>query len=120
VITQLALYRALVEAQLKTAETFEFDYVSVISDPAREAAAQEDLVHGLRAMVEGDLRLLAAASERRRLEGELGRLEEKFRAYYDGNPIPTFTWQKKGEDLVLIECNQAARSITRRVLIFFE
>jgi PAS domain S-box-containing protein len=78
----------------------------------REAASQEDLVRGLRAMVEGDLRLLAEAWERRRLEGELRRLEEKFRAYYDGNPIPTFTWQKKGEDLVLVECNQAARAIT--------
>jgi PAS domain S-box-containing protein len=79
----------------------------------REAASQEDLVHGLRAMVEGDLRLLAEQWDRSRLEGELKRLEEKFRAYYEGNPIPTFTWQKKREDLVLIECNQAARAITR-------
>ena len=31
-------YRKLVESQLKTAERFEFDYVSCISDPAREAA----------------------------------------------------------------------------------
>jgi MtaA/CmuA family methyltransferase len=31
-------YRTLVEAQLLTAERFGFDYVSVISDPAREAA----------------------------------------------------------------------------------
>ncbi len=31
-------YRILVEAQLRTAEVFGFDYVSVISDPAREAA----------------------------------------------------------------------------------
>jgi MtaA/CmuA family methyltransferase len=31
-------YRTLVEAQLRTAEAFEFDYVSCISDPAREAA----------------------------------------------------------------------------------
>lgn len=31
-------HRVLVEAQLRTAERFEFDYVSVISDPAREAA----------------------------------------------------------------------------------
>ena len=30
-------HRALVEAQIRTAEDFEFDYVSVISDPAREA-----------------------------------------------------------------------------------
>lgn len=31
-------YRVLVEAQLRTAERFELDYVSSISDPAREAA----------------------------------------------------------------------------------
>ncbi len=31
-------YRVLVEGQLKTAEAYEFDYVSCISDPAREAA----------------------------------------------------------------------------------
>jgi MtaA/CmuA family methyltransferase len=31
-------HRVLVEAQLKTAEAFAFDYVSCISDPAREAA----------------------------------------------------------------------------------
>jgi PAS domain S-box-containing protein len=79
----------------------------------REAACQEDFLQGLRAMVEGDLRLLAEAWERRRLKGELRRLEEKFRAYYDGNPVPTFTWQKEGEDLVLVECNQAASTLTR-------
>lgn len=31
-------YRVLVEGQLRTAEQFDFDYVSSISDPAREAA----------------------------------------------------------------------------------
>lgn len=31
-------YRILVDAQLKTAEKYDFDYVSCISDPAREAA----------------------------------------------------------------------------------
>lgn len=31
-------HRLLAEAQLKTAETYDFDYVSVISDPAREAS----------------------------------------------------------------------------------
>jgi PAS domain S-box-containing protein len=79
----------------------------------REAASQEDLLLGLRTMGEGELRLLAEERERRRLEGELRRFEEKFRAYYDGNPIPTFTWQKRGEDLILVECNQAARTLTR-------
>ena len=31
-------YRVLVEGQLRTAERFDFDYVSCISDPGREAA----------------------------------------------------------------------------------
>ena len=31
-------YRVMVEAQIRTAEKFDFDYVSSISDPAREAA----------------------------------------------------------------------------------
>ena len=31
-------YRVLTEAQLRTAERFELDYVSAISDPAREAS----------------------------------------------------------------------------------
>jgi MtaA/CmuA family methyltransferase len=31
-------FRAMVEAQIRTAEEFDFDYVSSISDPAREAA----------------------------------------------------------------------------------
>jgi MtaA/CmuA family methyltransferase len=31
-------HRVLAEAQIRTAETFEFDYVSAISDPAREAS----------------------------------------------------------------------------------
>ncbi|MCP4640580.1 MAG: hypothetical protein GY851_09115 [bacterium] len=34
----VADYRVLAEAQLRVAEEFDFDYVSVISDPAREAA----------------------------------------------------------------------------------
>ncbi len=31
-------YRVLVEGQIRTAETFGFDYVNTMSDPAREAA----------------------------------------------------------------------------------
>jgi len=38
-------YRVLVEAQLLTAERFDFDYVSCISDPARETADCGGAVH---------------------------------------------------------------------------
>jgi MtaA/CmuA family methyltransferase len=38
-------YRKLVEAQLRTAEKFDFDHVSCISDPAREAADCGAAIH---------------------------------------------------------------------------
>ncbi|MCR4414708.1 MAG: uroporphyrinogen decarboxylase family protein [Thermoguttaceae bacterium] len=38
-------YRTLVEGQLRTAERFDFDYVSCISDPAREAADCGAVIH---------------------------------------------------------------------------
>ncbi|MGD0896314.1 MAG: uroporphyrinogen decarboxylase family protein [Thermoguttaceae bacterium] len=38
-------YRVLAEAQMRTAEQFDFDYVSCISDPAREAADCGAAVH---------------------------------------------------------------------------
>ena len=54
-------HRVLVEAQLRTAERFGFDYVSVISDPAREAAdcgaKVEDLPNQPPALVEAQARL---------------------------------------------------------------
>ena len=38
-------YRVLAEAQIRTAEKFDFDYVSCISDPAREAADCGAAIH---------------------------------------------------------------------------
>ncbi len=38
-------YRVMAEAQLRTAEKFDFDYVSCISDPAREAADCGAAIH---------------------------------------------------------------------------
>ena len=38
-------YRVLVDAQIRTAEKFDFDYVSCISDPAREAADCGATIH---------------------------------------------------------------------------
>src|SRR6266853_3990570 len=38
-------YRVLVEAQVRTAEKFGFDYVNTMSDPAREAADCGSKVH---------------------------------------------------------------------------
>ena len=38
--------------------------------------------------------------------------EEKLKAQYRGIPVPTYTWQKVGEDFVLMDHNAAAEAIT--------
>jgi len=44
---------------------------------------------------------------------ELRESEEKSRAQFKGIPVPTYTWQKVGEDLVLVDYNDAALEITQ-------
>lgn len=45
-------------------------------------------------------------------EKTLRESEEKLRAQYKSIPIPTYTWQRVGEDYVLISYNDAAEAIT--------
>ena len=52
-------------------------------------------------------------TERKRVEEELRHSEEKFKAQYRGVPIPTFTCQKKDDDFVLVDYNDAAATVTR-------
>jgi PAS domain S-box-containing protein len=44
----------------------------------------------------------------KRAQEALRDSEERFRALYRGNPLPTYTWQWKGSDFVLVDCNDAA------------
>lgn len=52
-------------------------------------------------------------TERRRAESELKKSQEQFRAQYKAIPIPTYTWKMVGEDLVLVDCNDAAYEISQ-------
>ena len=38
--------------------------------------------------------------------------EARFRAQYQSSPIPTYIWQKVGDDLVLVDFNRAAEALT--------
>lgn len=50
----------------------------------------------------------------RKMAEELWRqAEARFRAQYQSSPIPTFTWQRVGDDFVLIDFNRAAEAFTR-------
>lgn len=51
-------------------------------------------------------------SERKQAEQKLKESEKKFKALYKGIPIPTYTWQKEDDDLILIDYNIASERIT--------
>lgn len=52
-------------------------------------------------------------TERKQAEEALRESEERSKAQYKGIPIPTYTWQKKGDDFILIDYNHAAEEITQ-------
>src|SRR5690242_465681 len=62
-------HRVLAEAQIRTADTFGFDYVSVISDPAREAADLGAAVEWFEDQPPAIIETRALLAEQRRLIG---------------------------------------------------
>jgi len=57
-------------------------------------------------------RSIRYAIERKRIKEELRDSEERLKTLYQESPIPTFTWQKRGDDFYLIDFNLAAVRIT--------
>ncbi|MBN1847265.1 MAG: PAS domain S-box protein [Deltaproteobacteria bacterium] len=51
-------------------------------------------------------------SERKKTEQALRDSEERFKAQYQGNPTPIFTWQSRDDGMFLIDYNRAAEKIT--------
>jgi len=51
-------------------------------------------------------------TERKRADEALRESEERFKAQYQGSPVPTITWQKQGADFVLVDFNESAKAIT--------
>jgi PAS domain S-box-containing protein len=52
-------------------------------------------------------------TKRKGMEEALRRSEEKMRAQFKAIPIPTYIWQRDGDDFILIEYNDAAESATK-------
>jgi len=59
-------------------------------------------------------------SERQRAEAALRESEERFRAQFKHIPIPTYLWRGIGDDLVLIDYNDAADVITQGRMVNYE
>ncbi len=60
-----------------------------------------------------DLVTVIDVTERKRAEENLQESQKRFKAQYQGIPIPTYTWQKFGEDFVLVDVNNAGRALTQ-------
>jgi PAS domain S-box-containing protein len=58
-------------------------------------------------------------TERKRANDIMQESQLRLKAQYQGMPIPTFTWQKQGEDFELIDFNAAAMTITHDKVIEF-
>ncbi len=73
-------------------------------------------IHSKQTYKEGNISgvrgIISDITERKIAEQKLKASEERFKALYKGIPIPTYTWQKDGNDLVLIDYNNASEKIT--------
>ncbi|MDD2390745.1 MAG: PAS domain S-box protein [Desulfobacterales bacterium] len=50
--------------------------------------------------------------ESRRAKDALKQNEERLRAQYMGHPLPTYTWQRMGNEIILVDYNTAAYKFT--------
>ncbi len=84
-----------------------------------EIQTEEQLIQELEHLRRRTAELEKSEADRLRAKEALRESEERFKAQYLGNPTPTFTWQKKGEDFELIDFNNAAKTITDGKVIEF-
>lgn len=105
-----------VQDRLKSFEIGGMDY---ISKPFQE----EEILARVKAhlalyklhsdLTQANARLQKEILEREQSQLALRASEASLRAQYDGIPLPTFTWVKNGNDLILADYNRAADTVTQ-------
>jgi signal transduction histidine kinase/PAS domain-containing protein len=58
------------------------------------------------------LAILANITDRKRAELKLQRSEERFRSLFNAIPISTYTWQRVGDDFILLAYNEMAKTFS--------
>lgn len=94
-------------------------YIITQEDITTRKQAEEEAFHSQRRV--GDLmsehisdltlaneELQREVEERKRIEKTLQRSRARLKAQYKGIPVPTYTWQRAGDDFVLVDYNDAA------------
>jgi PAS domain S-box-containing protein len=108
----------VIQDALQAIQPYNLDYRIVLSD------GSERVMHTQAEVVIDDagrpVKLVGTMqdiTERKRIEEQLRASEERFKAQYEGIPMPTYTWQWVGDDFVLIDYNREAEVITKGVIV---
>ena len=62
-------------------------------------------------VIDGNGRTTGYVGVAREAEREFGEIEQRFKAQFDGFPLPTYTWKIQGEQIVLVGYNVAASRV---------
>lgn len=62
--------------------------------------------------ITGAVEVTLEMTEKKKAEDAIRNSEERLKAQYKGIPVPTYTWQKQGEHMVLVDYNDAAFELT--------
>ena len=84
-----------------------------------ENLTKKQLIEALKSLRSRVAESEKTASELRHVERDVLSSEERFKVVYRCLPIPTITWQKQGNDFVIIDYNTAAAEFTDGLLANF-
>lgn len=85
----------------------------------KQSDAKKELAVDLEAMRRKIAKLEKEARERKRIGKLLQESELKLRAQYRHNPVPTITWQRRGDNFIIIDYNLAAEAFTDGLIVNF-